>query len=59
MGNWLSRVLMKLSPHDEDAMEATTERIRGGIEERETMREATHKHNRDYISIQMQIMRRK
>ena len=53
-----SRVLMTLSPHDENKLAENTERLRDNIQKREAAREEAKKKSRDFIDMQLQIMRR-
>jgi hypothetical protein len=49
---------MRLSPHDEHRMDANTEEIRRGIEARARKLSLAKSRSRDYIDMQLQIMRR-
>ena len=55
----LSRVLMKLSPHDENKLAENTELLRDNIQKREAARDEAKRKSRDFIDMQLQIMRRK
>lgn len=55
----LDKFLMKISPHDEERMEQSIEETRERIEDRERDRISVQKKSRDYIEMQLQIMRHK
>lgn len=55
----LDKFLMKISPHDEERMEQSIEETRERIEDRERDRVTVQKKSRDYIEMQLQIMRHK
>jgi hypothetical protein len=55
---WINRLLMQLSPHDEDTMHDRTAEVQNKIRDRAHERADAERRARDYISLQLQVMRR-
>ena len=57
--SFLSDLLMKLSPHDEARLEANTKELERKIQHRDEQRKHAAQKGRDYLDMQLDIMRRK
>ena len=56
---WIDKILMSLSPHDENKLYENTEGVKERIQRREETREHAVRQNRDYIDMQLNIMKRR
>jgi hypothetical protein len=58
VSKWLANFLMRISPHDETRLHENTEKIKDDIKDRAHVRAEAEKRSRDYIEMQLGIMRR-